>query len=94
MVALGDFSKGLGYNPEDMTCFFPSDIVEDEDGTVQDYKYIEFWEYSSNEEVRLGFAAFMEVLNKAAEREMNVNPDAWENIQDLVSKTKNYLDRL
>ena len=89
MSALENFSKGLGYNPEDMTCFFPSDIVEEEGGVEQDYDYIEFWTYSSNQEVRLGFAEFIEVLTRAAEREMNLNPDAKEKIQHLVMKTKN-----
>ncbi|RCK54292.1 hypothetical protein TH25_03055 [Thalassospira profundimaris] len=92
MVALGNFSKGLGYNPEDMTCFFPVNTVEYEGGVEQDYKYIEFWEYSSNEEVRLGFDAFMEVLTRAAEKEMNENPDAREKIQSLVLQTRQYLE--
>lgn len=29
MGALENLSNGMGYNPEDMTCFSPFDIVED-----------------------------------------------------------------
>lgn len=91
MSAMKNFSKGRGYNPEDMACFFPLDIVEDEGGEEGDYDYIEFWVYSGNQEVRLSFQEFIEILKQASQSEMNLNPDSEEEIRSLISKAENYL---
>ncbi|WP_259779852.1 hypothetical protein [Aestuariispira ectoiniformans] len=89
--ALRNFSNGRGYNPEDLTCFFPADVVEDEGGEEGDYDYIEFWEYSGNQEVRLKFHEFIEILKQASLSEIDLNSGSENEIRDLISKTENYL---
>ena len=91
MIAIKNFSNGKGYNPEDMTCFFPSDIVEDEGGEIKDYKYIEFWEYAGNQEVRLNFRDFISALTEASDSEIKLNPSVSDEIEELISKAKDYL---
>ena len=91
IMALENFSNGRGYNPEDMTCFFPCEMVEDEGGEIHDYKYIAFWEYSSNSEVFLDFSDFMSILKKAVESEIKINAGAEEKINQLVLKISQYL---
>lgn len=94
ILALNNFSRGVGYNPEDMTCFFPSDIVEDEGGSLKDYKYIEFWEYSGNEEVRLTFSDFINILKKASLSEIKLNPKSENKIKQLTKEIEKYLNAI
>ena len=94
LIAIENFSNGKGYNPEDMTCFFPSDIAEDEGNDINSYKYIEFWEYSESKEVRLSFAAFINFLRMASISEIEKNPHLSNKIKHLISKTESYLSNL
>lgn len=92
--ALNNFSNGQGFYPENMACAFPFDLVEDEGGNIQDYDYIEFWNYSGNKEARLSFSEFIEVLKEAAQAEIKCHPDSESDINRLIARTEKFLNEI
>ncbi|SEO42862.1 hypothetical protein SAMN04489859_11041 [Paracoccus alcaliphilus] len=91
--ALENFSSGRGFNIEDNTCSFPSDIAEDEGISEDTVDYIEFWSYSGNEEVRVGFDSFEDIIMQISHIEIEKTPENAKLIGDLVKKITSHLKR-
>lgn len=91
--ALEKFSSGRGFNIEDNTCRFPSDIAENEGGSEDAIDYIEFWSYSGNKEVRVSFDSFAHIILKASCIEIEKTPKNAQLIDVLVNKTISRLRR-
>lgn len=91
MNALKKFSVGEGYFSEDHTCHFPVDQVDEEGGEITDYRFIEFWTYAGNKDVRISFDQFLEILRQVASEEAQSQPENADEINDLVAKTEAYL---
>ncbi|WP_298261227.1 hypothetical protein [uncultured Litoreibacter sp.] len=72
--ALSSFAEGWGYNPEDKTCDFPNDLVEEEGGPPERFSYIEVWTYANNQEVRVSFNDFSKYLVSALEAQILSDP--------------------
>lgn len=93
LSALENFANGRGFNIENNTCSFPSDIAEDKDEDEASIRYIEFWTYSGNADVRVSFGEFEGILRKVAQAEIERQPQKAQLIDALLERVISWLSR-
>lgn len=92
--ALENFAKGMGYNPEDRTCFFPVDLHEEENEPEASFGHINFWTYAGNQELDVPFDAFVSYVEQAVEAEKQIFPEKADVLEGLLSAIKSTVETL
>jgi len=92
--AMKNFANGQGYNPENLTCFFPVDLAEDDGMPPESHNKIEFWTYSENEEVVIGFDEFTKYLGLAVSLAEGKSPERKSELRVLEGRVSEKLREL
>ena len=93
-MAMENFSRGKGYNQEDLTCFFPVDRSEDDGLPPDSYGEIEFWTYSVNQEALVSFKEFLRYLDWAVTKAIDAKLNSGSDIRALQGKVTEKIEEL